>query len=396
MKGEILQRRANAPTSRVSEYQSLLMSRRIAILGASGSVGSALAAHILRARLLEPQDQLLLVGHGVLATERKLLSMRVDLMDAFDQDRVRTEVVPDVSDVEADIVVVAVGTTATSGTQTRRDVATTNRVIFEEIADQCVTRLSEALFVVSNPVELAVKIFSLAGDRNRVIGMGAQQDSLRFARAIATDLGVSRHNVRATVLGEHGEAMILFWRTVELMTDDSRATDHLDALRVRSAESPLRIRVAVLRTQVARLLSENRISEAYALAQRALPDARIFVEPNITVHGLHSTPNATANATLQVVAAALANDRRRIHGQVDLRDEALELNGVCGIPVSIGKNGWNAEPLDWLQPDEITAVQQSTQSIAQFISEILIDAVRPTLPPDNALFPERQTLTAKE
>lgn len=109
--------------------------------------------------------------------------------------------VPDVSDVEADIVVVAVGTTATSGTQTRRDVATTNRVIFEEIADQCVTRLSEALFVVSNPVELAVKIFSLAGDRNRVIGMGAQQDSLRFARAIATDLGVSRHNVRATVLG---------------------------------------------------------------------------------------------------------------------------------------------------------------------------------------------------
>jgi malate dehydrogenase len=340
------------------------MSRRIAILGASGSVGSALAAHILRARLLEPQDQLLLVGHGVLATERKLLSMRVDLMDAFDQDRVRMEVVPDVSDVEADIVVVAAGTTATSGTQTRRDVAATNRVIFEEIADQCVTRLSEALFiVVSNPVELAVKIFSLAGDRNRVIGMGAQQDSLRFARAIAADLGVSRHNVRATVLGEHGEAMIPLWRSVELMTDDSRATDHLDALRVRSAESPLRIRVAVLRTQVARLLSENRISEAYALAQRALPDARIFVEPNITVHGLHSTPNATANATLQVVAAALANDRRRIHGQVDLRDEVLELNGVCGIPVSIGKNGWNAEPLDWLQPDEITAVQQSTQSI---------------------------------
>ena len=323
--------------------------------------------------------------------------MRVDLMGAFDQDRVRTEVVPDVSDVEADIVVVAAGTTATSGTQTRRDFAATNRVIFEEIADQCVTRLSEALFiVVSNPVELAVKIFSLAGDRNRVIGMGAQQDSLRFARAIAADLGVSRHNVRATVLGEHGEAMIPLWRSVELMTDDSRATDHLDALRVRSAESPLRIRVAVLRTQVARLYTENRISEAYALAQRALPDARIFVEPNITVHGLHSTPDATANATLQLVAAALANDRRRIHGQVDLRDEVLELNGVCGIPVSIGKNGWNAEPLDWLQPDEITAVQQSTQSIEQFISEILIDAVRPTLPPDDALFLERQTLTAKE
>ena len=36
------------------------MSVRIAILGASGAVGSALAAHILRAGLLEPQDCLML------------------------------------------------------------------------------------------------------------------------------------------------------------------------------------------------------------------------------------------------------------------------------------------------------------------------------------------------
>ena len=85
--------------------------------------------------LLSLQDQLLLRTSPCQASilERKLLSMRVDLMDAFDQDRVRTEVVPDVSDVEADIVVVAAGTTATSGTQTRRDLAATNRVIFEEI-----------------------------------------------------------------------------------------------------------------------------------------------------------------------------------------------------------------------------------------------------------------------
>jgi malate dehydrogenase len=121
------------------------MPRRIAILGASGSVGAALATHILRARLLEPQDQLLLVGHGVLATERRLLSMRMDLMDAFDQDRVRIEVVPNVSGVEADIVVVAAGTTFTSATQTRRDLGAANRVIFEQIADQCVSRLSNAL-----------------------------------------------------------------------------------------------------------------------------------------------------------------------------------------------------------------------------------------------------------
>jgi malate dehydrogenase len=369
-----------------SEYQLLLMSRRIAILGASGSVGSALAVHILRARLLEPQDQLLLVGHGVLATERKLLSMRVDLMDAFDDDRVRIEVVPNPSDVEADIVVLAAGTNVTSSTQTRRDLAVANRVIFEQIADQCVTRLSNALFiVVSNPVELGVKIFSLASERNRVIGMGAQQDSLRFARAVAADLGVSRHEVRATVLGEHGGAMIPLWSGVELLTDDPRAADRLAYLRSHSTESPLEARVASLRSQVSRLLSKNRISEAYGLTQRALADARIFVEPLITNYSLHSTPNATANATLEVLAAALANDHRRIHGQVDLRGEVLGFYGVCGVPLTIGKNGWHAESLDWLDSNEVRAVEKATESIEEFIAGTLIDGVRAALSPEELL-----------
>ena len=210
--------------------------------------------------------------------------------------------------------------------------------------------------------------------------LGAQQDSLRFARAIAADLGLSRYDVRATVLGEHGEAMLPVWRSVELIANDPRAANHLADLCTRSAASPLEVRVAVLRTAVRRLLSEERISEAYRLVHRALPDARVLVEPEITVRCLHSTPHATANATLQCIAAALANDRRRVHGQVELKGEVLDLDGVCGIPLTIGKNGWNAEPLDWLRQEEISAVRKSTHSVEEFISGILIDAVRATLP----------------
>ena len=133
------------------------MPRRIAILGASGSVGSSLVVHLLRSRLLEPGDTLLLVGHGVLKTERKLLSTRIDLMDAFDDDRICIEIVPDVCDVEADIVIVAAGASLSAGqSATRRDLGATNRVVFEHIADQCASRLARAFFiVVSNPVELA-------------------------------------------------------------------------------------------------------------------------------------------------------------------------------------------------------------------------------------------------
>jgi malate dehydrogenase len=362
------------------------MPRRIAILGASGSVGSALAVHILRSRLLEPGDRLLLVGHGVHTTERKLLSTRVDLMDAFDDERIGIEVVPDVSDVEADIVIVAAGATISAAAPTRRDLGAINRAVFERIADQCVNRLSRALFIaVSNPVELAVEIFSFAVDRERVIGMGAQQDSMRFARAIAADLGVSRHEIRATVMGEHGQAMVPLWRTVELLSDDPRATGRLVGLQVRSRESPLLTRVAALRAQVSQLLAEDKIAEAYTLVLDALPDARIFVEPFITLHCMHSTPNATANATLQCLAAVLMDDRRRIHGQVVLREEAFDLRGICGIPLTIGPKGWRADPLDWLEPDEVSAVKQSMESIEQFISEILIEAVRATLPEEALL-----------
>jgi hypothetical protein len=52
--------------------------------------------------------------------------------------------------------------------------------------------------------------------------------------------------------------------------------------------------------------------------------------------------------------------------------------------LTVGANGWRAEPLDWLEPDEVRAVKKSTESIEQFISEILIEAVRATLP-DEAL-----------
>jgi malate dehydrogenase len=348
------------------------MSRRIAIIGASGAVGSTLAAHLLRSHFLEPSDRLLLVGHGVLTTQRKLLGARIDLLDAFDDERVRIEIVPDICDVQADLVVVAAGATlSTAQSTSRRDLGVINLALFEQIAEQCASRLPEALFiVVSNPVELAVHILSGKVNRHRVLGMGAQQDSLRFARAIATDLGISRHDVRASVLGEHGQAMAPLWRSVELLVNNSSCADALRSLMAESARKPLGDRVAVLRKEVSQFLSEEQIAEAYEVARCALPDARIFVEPFITAHSMHSTPNATANATLQCIAAALANDRRQIHGQVQLQGEVLGIRGVCGIPVTFGWDGWHPEPLDWLDETEKSAVLQCVNSINEFIVSV--------------------------
>ena len=172
------------------------MSVQIAILGASGAVGSALAVHILRSGLLEPQDYLMLVGHGAHSIERRLMPVRVDLLDAFDDERVQISVVPDIDEFEADIVVVAAGETKSSENATRRDLAVVNLPIFRQIVQECAARLPRALFiVVSNPVELAVQVLTEVVDRQRVIGMGSRQGTrcalLAPLRPISTSTAVT-------------------------------------------------------------------------------------------------------------------------------------------------------------------------------------------------------------
>lgn len=343
-----------------------------AILGATGAVGSVLAPHLLRSGLLSAGDRLSLVGHGTPSTEQRLLAERIDLLDAFDDQQIDSDVVPDVDQVEADIVVVAAGQTVSPEHPTRQDLARINRPVFERIADLCVARLPHGLFiVVSNPVELGVYILARRIKRHRVVGMGAQQDSLRFARAIATDLDISRHDVRASVIGEHGQRMVPLWDSVELLVDARACREKLQALRQAASETDLQQRVTRLREETDRLLAEERIADAYEVVRCALPDARIFLEPFVTAHCMHSTPQATANATLQLIAAVLATDRRLVHGQVALQGEAFGIQGVYGVPITLSRSGWRVA--EAVRPDDRLAavITEGAKAVQAFIDEVL-------------------------
>lgn len=224
--------------------------------------------------------------------------------------------------------------------------------------------------IVSNPVELAVHIFSEKLGRNRVIGMGAEQDSLRFARAIADNLGMSRHDVFASVLGEHGQAMIPLWSSVELNTTDERCLADLESMRVRSGATPLDQRVAELKRRVLEFLEKELINEAYEITRQSLPDARIFVQPLITWRTIHSTPNATANATLRFLTELLANKQRPLHGQVLLSGEFSEIQGVCGVPLEINSNGWRVRLVKPLLEEEESKIWFAAASIEKYVSEV--------------------------
>jgi len=299
----------------------------------------------------------------------KLLSMRVDLLDAFDDQGVDIEVVANIEDVDGEIVVMCAGVSSTL--TDRREWGMANRDPYEQIAETCAQRVPDAWFViVSNPVELAVHIFSEKLGSKRVIGMGAEQDSLRFSRAIARDLRMHRNDVFASVLGEHGQAMIPLWSSVELNTTDERLLERLNDMRIRSWEAPLDQRVAELRGEVLNLLKDRQVNEAYEVTRRALPDARIFVQPFITLCSIHSTPNSTANATLRFLMELLANNERPLHGQVLLSGEFLDIEGVCGVPVHIDQDGWRVRPLKPLTDEEQWKIPSAAGSIERYVEEV--------------------------
>ena len=93
----------------------------------------------------------------------------------------------------------------------------------------------DALFiVVSNPVELAAQTLCEKLDRKRVVGIGRATGFAAVCKSDCEGPGVSRREVRATVLGERGLGMVPIWSSVELTTRKREMDAALEVLREES------------------------------------------------------------------------------------------------------------------------------------------------------------------
>jgi malate dehydrogenase len=339
---------------------------KISIIGAAGEVGRSLATHLLRGGLMTTTDELQLVGHGVEGTERTVLAERVDLLDAFDETAPRTEVAATPEQVTGDVVVMAAGATVSKQTRTRRELAAKNRSVFEVFAAALAHNGAGqgGVVVVTNPVELGVEIFSRHLDRHRVLGMGAQQDSLRFARAIANGVGVRRDRVHAWVLGEHGEAQVPLWSSVRLLGESSEEDRRrIEGLRARRGLNDPTLDTETHKRRVFELLADEQIREAFDAVEALPPDLRVMLEPFVTAHCLHSTPNATANATLDVIRTLCGARESVVGAQVRLQGEAHGLNTPIGVPVLVDTGGWSRVVCPPLSDEEATRLAAAAQTI---------------------------------
>ncbi len=74
------------------------------------------------------------------------------------------------------------------------------------------------VLVVSNPVDVLTYLAAakLALPTNRIIGLGTQLDTIRFRALIAERLAAPPTQVKALILGEHGDSMVPVWSSATI------------------------------------------------------------------------------------------------------------------------------------------------------------------------------------
>jgi len=118
---------------------------------------------------------------------------------------------------DADIVVITAGLRRKPD-ESRLDLINRNVSLFRQILDSLKgagLRQDAILFVVSNPVDILTRltIEQLKYDPAKVIGLGTQLDTARFRSLIALETGLPPTQIKATILGEHGDSMVPIWST---------------------------------------------------------------------------------------------------------------------------------------------------------------------------------------
>ena len=300
----------------------------ISIIGA-GKVGSAAAFNILRYRI---SNVVLIDIFENLAKGEALDMMQTAPAIEFDG---KIRGTSDFSEMEgSEIVIITAGEARKPG-MTRIDLVNKNAKIVKPIVKEVVRYAPECkLMLVTNPVDIMTYIaYKESGfERNRVFGMGNILDALRFRSHIALELNVSREDVRALVIGEHGDSMV-----------------------------PLVEYASVSGIPITYLLRKKQIEKIVNLTITSGSDV-------IKLKG--STTYAPA-AVIGIMADAILRVRNRVMGvSTYLQGEYGFSDVSIGVPVILGRNGVEKILELELMPETKKRLEKSVLTIKEAIKKL--------------------------
>jgi malate dehydrogenase len=293
----------------------------ISIIGA-GKVGSSAAFNILRYRL---GDVVLIDIFEDLAKGEALDMMQAAPAIEFDG---RIRGTKDFSEMEgSEIVIVTAGEARKPG-MSRIDLVKKNSNIIKSLVKEVVRYAPECkLMLVTNPVDVMTYVaYKGSGfERSRVFGMGNILDTLRFRSYIAQELNVSREDVRALVIGEHGDSMV-----------------------------PLVECACVSGIPITSLLKKEQIEKIVNMTIASGSDV-------IKLKG--STTYGPA-AVIAIMADAILRGRNRVVGVSTVLEGEYGFSDVSiGVPVVLGRNGVEKILELQLMPETRKRLEQSISSI---------------------------------
>lgn len=275
---------------------------KVTVVGA-GNVG-ATCANVLAFKKIADEVIMLDVKEGV--AEGKAMDMNQTAQLLEFSSKIKGVTNDYAATANSDVVVITSGIPRKPG-MTREELIGVNAGIVKSVAENILKYSPNAILVIiSNPMDtmtyLASKVTGLP--KHRIVGMGGALDSSRFKYYLSEALGVNPTEVEGMVIGGHGDTTMI----------------------------PL-----------ARLATYKGIPVSDLLSKEALD--KVVADTMVggaTLTGLLGTSAwyAPGAAGAAVVESIIHDQKKVVPCCVSLEGE-YEQNDICiGVPVVLGKNGW--------------------------------------------------------
>ena len=276
-----------------------------------------------------------------IASEVVLLDIRenfaegkaLDMMQTATLNQFNTKIVGSTNDygktANSDVVVITSGVPRKPG-MTREELIGINAGIVKTVTENVLKHSPNAVIVVvSNPMDtmtyLALKESKLP--KNRIIGMGGILDSARFKCYLSLALNASANDIEGMVIGGHGDTTMI----------------------------PL-----------TRLASYKGVPVSQFLAADALK--KVAADTMVGGATLTSMLGTSAwyapGAAVASLVDSILNDQKKLFSCCVALDGEYGQKDIClGVPVIIGKNGWEKIVDIKLNEEENTAFAKSSDAV---------------------------------
>jgi len=187
---------------------------KVSIIGGGGRVGSCAAFALQCSGIVK---EIVLLDANQAAAEGEALDLLHGAAFCADQN-IRAGTYPDCA--TADLICITAGLRRKPD-ESRLDLINRNVTLFRGIIAQLKEaglRKDAIIFVVSNPVDILTQLAleDTGLPAAQVIGLGTMLDTSRFCSLIASTLNLPPTQVRAMILGEHGDTMVPIWSSATL------------------------------------------------------------------------------------------------------------------------------------------------------------------------------------